>query len=408
MQKPDKIPVLFLDNTYTFGGAINSLLYLLRGIDKSKFTPILVTSQPEDFLRQKFAFVQWHHVKIKLPWVHNHIYKRITRYRLFNSGVGLKCINRIRFLYWLIFITVPEAVRYYKIGQQYKVRLVHLNNIMGSQLAGILAAKFLKVPCVAHLRDFEEVDKVTKLYAKLINSHIAISGAIKDNLSRLAVREDNIVIIHDAIDINDFDKNISCDYLRKEFNLGDQEKLFGIFGRVIEWKGIREFVRAAALVFQSLPKAKGFIVGDFSDGDKAYIKEVRELITHYGLDNHIILTGYRKDVPAIMQLMDVIVHASIKPEPFGMVLIEGMAMGKPIVATKMGGPLDIVIDGQTGFLVEPGDIKNMANSVLRILAEKPLAETMGRDGLDRVTALFTKERYARQVEKVYMHELGIG
>jgi glycosyltransferase involved in cell wall biosynthesis len=157
-----------------------------------------------------------------------------------------------------------------------------------------------------------------------------------------------------------------------------------------------------------LPKAKGFIVGDFSDGDKAYIKEVRELITHYGLDNHIILTGYRKDVPAIMQLMDVIVHASIKPEPFGMVLIEGMAMGKPIVATKMAGPLDIVTDGQTGILVEPGDIKNMATAVLRILAEKPLAKTMGRDGRDRVTALFTKERYARQVEKVYMHELGIG
>jgi glycosyltransferase involved in cell wall biosynthesis len=279
---------------------------------------------------------------------------------------------------------------------------------MGSQLAGILAAKFLKVPCVAHLRDFEEVDKVTKLYAKLINSHIAISEAIKDNLSRLAVQEDKIVIIHDAIDINDFDKNISCEYLRKEFNLEEQEKLFGIFGRVIPWKGIKEFVRAAALVFQSLPKAKGLIVGDFSDGDKTYVDEVRELITHYGLDNHIILTGYRKDVPAIMQLMDVIVHASIKPEPFGMVLIEGMAMGKPIVATKMGGPLDIVIDGQTGFLVEPGDIKNMANAVLRILAEKPLAETMGRDGHDRVTALFTKERYARQVEKVYMHELGIG
>jgi 3-keto-L-gulonate-6-phosphate decarboxylase len=98
---------------------------------------------------------------------------------------------------------------------------------MGSQLAGILAAKFLKVPCVAHLRDFEEVDKVTKLYAKLINSHIAISEAIKDNLSRLAVQEDNIVIIHDAIDIDDFDKKISCEYLRKEFNLGDRKNCSG-------------------------------------------------------------------------------------------------------------------------------------------------------------------------------------
>jgi glycosyltransferase involved in cell wall biosynthesis len=304
MQKSDKIPVLYLDNTYTFGGAINSLLYLLRALDKSRFTPILITAQPEDFLRQNFAFMERKHVKIKLPWVHNRIYKRIKGYKLFASGFGLKCVNRIRFLYWLIFITIPEAVRYYKIGRQHKVCLIHLNNIMGSQLAGILAAKFLRVPCIAHLRE--------------------------------AVKDDNIFIIHDAIDIDDFDNKISCEYLRKEFNLENDVKLFGIFGRIIKWKGIKEFVQAAALIFQTIPNTKAFIVGGFSDGDDTYVEEVKELISSYGLNDNIILTGYRKDVPAIMQLMDLVVHASTKPESFGMVLIEGMAMGKPIVTTKMG------------------------------------------------------------------------
>ncbi len=408
MQKPDKIPVLFLDNTYTFGGAINSLLYLLRAIDKTRFTPVLVTAQPEDFLRQNFAFMEWRHVEIKLPWVHNRIYKKITSYRVFSVGLGLKCINRVRFLYWLLFITLPEAVCYYKIGRQHKVRLVHLNNILGSQLAGILAAKFLMVPCVAHLRDFEEVDAVTKLYAKLIDSHIAISWAIKENLFRLAVPEEKISIIYDAIDFDDFNANISCDYLRVEFDLDEEEKLFGIFGRIVEWKGIKEFVRAAALVIKSTPNAKGFIVGDCSDGDKKILEEVRELITNLEMDENIILTGYRKDVPAFMQLMDVVVHASITAEPFGMVLIEGMAMGKPVVATKMGGPLDIVVDGKTGFLVGPANIEDLAKAVQRLLTEKTLAEVMGRNGHDRVVTLFTKERYARQVEEVYMHALGKG
>ncbi len=408
MQEPDKIPVLFLDNTYTFGGAINSLLYLLRAIDKTRFTPVLVTTQPEEFLRQNFAFMEWQRVEIRLPWVHNHVFKKITSYRFFSAGFCLKCVKRIRFLYWLLFVTLPEAVRYYRIGRQHKVSLVHLNNILGSQLAGILAAKFLQVPCVAHLRDFEEVDAITKLYAKLIDSHIAISGAIKENLSCLAVPEDKITIIYDAIDTDDFNAHITCDYLREEFDLNNDEKLFGIFGRIVAWKGIKEFVRAAALVVKSIPAAKGFIVGDCSDGDRKFLEEVRELITSYGIGRNIILTGYRKDVPAFMQLMNVVVHASIKAEPFGMVLIEGMAMGKPIVATKMGGPLDIVVDGQTGFLVEPANIEDLAKAVQRLLRESSLAEAMGRNGQDRVVKMFTKERYARQVEEVYIHALGRG
>lgn len=408
MQKTDKIPVLFLDNTYTFGGAINSLLYLLRALDKSRFMPILVTAQPEDYLHQNFNFMQWRHIEIKLPWVNNSIYKKITGFKLFSSGFGLKFVNRMRFLYWLLFVTLPEAFRYYQIGRQHKVRLVHLNNIMGSQLAGILAAKFLRVPCIAHLRDFEEVDGVTKFYAKLIDVHIAISGAIKENLLRLDVPVEKISLIHDAIDIDDFNKNISPQYLQQEFGIEKDEKLFGIFGRIVEWKGIKEFVRATALVIQSVPNAKGFIVGDCSDGDSAYLEEVKKLISKYKLEQKLILTGYRKDVPSLMQLMDVVVHASIKSEPFGMVLIEGMAMGKPIVATRMGGPLDIVEDGKTGFLVKPGDIEEMANAVERLLKEKTLAGAMGRNGRDRVVNFFTKERYARQVEDVYMHVLGRG
>lgn len=401
MHTPDKIPILFLDNSYTFGGAINSLLYLLRALDKSRFIPILVTAQPEVFLRQYFDFMKWHHVEIKLPWVHNRIYKRIISYRFFSSGFGLKCVNRIRFFYWLLFVTLPEAFHYYRIGRRYKVRIVHLNNILGSQLAGILAAKFLGVPCVAHLRDFENVTGVTQFYAKLIDMHIAISGAIKENLLRLAVPEEKISIIYDAIDLDDFNDQLSCEYLRHEFDIHNGTKLFGIFGRIIEWKGIKEFVRAAALVIQSLPKTKAFIIGDCSDGEKEYFAEVKELIAHYDLEQQIILAGYRKDVPAFMGLMDVVVHASIKPEPFGMVLIEAMAMGKPVVATKGGGPLDIVVEKETGYLVEVGDSNQMAEVIITLLNSPVTVKTMGESGKQRVREVFAKERYAKQVERVY-------
>jgi glycosyltransferase involved in cell wall biosynthesis len=266
----------------------------------------------------------------------------------------------------------------------------------------------LGVPCVGHLRDFEEVDRVTRLYARLIDLHIAISGAIKDNLLRLDVPDEKIVVVYDAIDLQDFDDTVSIGHLRQELGLNDEAQLFGIFGRIIAWKGIVEFVHAAALVIQSTANTKAFIVGDCSDGDSGYFKVVNELIAEYGLEEKIILTGYRTDVPALMQLMDVIVHASISPEPFGMVLIEAMAMKKPVVATRMGGPLDIMLDERTGFLVSPGNTKEMADAIERLLADKELASDMGRNGKKRVIDMFTKERYARQVEDVYVRLLGSG
>ncbi len=120
----------------------------------------------------------------------------------------------------MLFITLPEALLYWWIGRKHKVRLVHLNNIMGSQLAGILAAKMLNVPCIGHLRDFEEVDRVTKVYARLIDYHIAISGAIKDNLINLDVPREKIAVVYDAIDLQDFDDTVSMlSCVIREFNL---------------------------------------------------------------------------------------------------------------------------------------------------------------------------------------------
>jgi glycosyltransferase involved in cell wall biosynthesis len=83
------------------------------------------------------------------------------------------------------------------------------------------------------------------------------------------------------------------------------------------------------------------------------------------------------------------------------VLIEAMAMQKPVVATKMGGPLDIMLDGRTGFLVAPDDAEEMADAIERLLVNKELAAEMGKEGKNRVIDMFTKERYARQVEEIY-------
>lgn len=399
MKKPKAI--LILDNSFTFGGAINSLYHLLRALNKDRFVPVLVTGQPHAFIEEHFADCICHRYVPKLPWVDNRIYLRLASLSIFQVWPLKKLLNLGRFAYWLLFVTVPEAVRYYRLGRRHEVALVHLNNILGSQLAGIIAAKLLRVPCVAHLRDFEEIHPVTRFYAWLIDHHVAISGAIRDNLLQLGVPDEKITVVHDAIDLQEFNANIDCRYLLREFSLEAGQLRFGIFGRVVKWKGIREFILAVQHVIKTVPDAQGFVVGGLSDGDEAFLAEMKQLVEALGLQKNVLFTGYRKDVPALMQLMDVVVHASIRPEPFGMVVIEGMALGKPVVATRGGGPLDIVVDQQTGILVEMGDLQALGEAVAELLGDAAKRESMGRLGRSRVEALFANELYARRMEAVY-------
>ncbi|HOS28163.1 MAG TPA: glycosyltransferase [Deltaproteobacteria bacterium] len=401
MSRNNKIPILYLDNSYTFGGAINSLEYLVRALDKDRYEPILVTGQPEDFLSEHFSDITCYHIDLKLQWVNNDFYKALVSVPLFRNRFMLRTLDFLRGIYWIVFHDIPEALKYYRIGRRHNVKLVHLNNILGSQLSGILAAQMLGVPCVAHLRDFEKSSLSTRTHARLIHHHIAISSAIRDNLLELGVPREKISIIHDAIDLDEFNDAVDTGYLEKEYAVKPEHKLFGVFGRVIGWKGIREFILAAAKVIEKNPNARAFVVGSPSDGGEEYYNEVVELTKSLGIERNVVFTGYRKDVPALMKLMDVIVHSSITPEPFGMVVIEGMAMGKPVVATRGGGPIDIVAEGETGFLVQMGNSNEMAEKLLTLFNNKKLSSDMGRKGRARVELMFCKERYARQVEKVY-------
>lgn len=394
------VRILILDNSFTFGGAIISLCHLLRAIDRNRFTPVLVSGQPSEYLKDHFDCIWYHHVP-KLPWVNNRIYKKFAAIPIFRIRFFSMILSFSRFLYWFVSITLPDALKYYRLGKKHQVKLVHLNNILGSQLSGILAAKLMGVPCVAHLRDFEEVHPVTRFYARQIDHHVAISGAIRDNLRQLGVPDERITIVHDAIDLSEFNKEVESTHLLEEFRIFPEQPRYAIFGRVVDWKGIREFLYAARYIVDRIPDAKGFVVGGQSDGSEAFVQEMLNLAAELDLTDKVIFTGYRQDVAAMMKLMDVVVHASTSPEPFGMVIIEAMAMGKPVVATRGGGPLDIVIHGTTGFLVDMCDAEGLGLAVTTLLQTPELGKNMGALGRSRVEEFFANGLYAAKMEYIF-------
>lgn len=400
-----RMSILILDNTSAFGGAINSLSQLVRTLDKDRFEPIVVSGQAPGRLAEYFPGSICYHMVPKLSWINNQLFRGLVSIPLLGSGIGRQWANLLRYIYWLCVVYLPEGYRYYRLGKRHRVSAVHLNNIMGSQLSGIIAAKLLRVPCIAHLRDFEEVHPLTRCYGRMIDRHIAISSAIRENLLQLGIPAEKISLVHDGIELKSEPDKENCSELFEEFGVTTSNPRFGNFGRVTSWKGVREFLLAAQQVIGEIPHARAFVVGSSSAENAAFLEEMKQLAVDLGIEKQVVFTGYRRDVSKLMQFMDLIVHASTKPEPFGMVLIEGMAMAKPVVATRGGGPLDIVDDGRTGLLVNTGDVDGMARTVIDLLRAPERAKRMGRAGRARVEELFSNVRYATQMEEIY-NEIG--
>jgi glycosyltransferase involved in cell wall biosynthesis len=136
-------------------------------------------------------------------------------------------------------------------------------------------------------------------------------------------------------------------------------------------------------------------------GEEDYEREIRELATSLGLDDCLKFTGFRTDVPKLVQSLDVLVHASTTGEPFGQVIAEGMAACKPVVATLGGAVPEIVQDGVTGLLVPMGDAQSMAEAIIKLLSNPELAGQMGQAGRQRVEQHFTMEHVVKKVESIY-------
>ena len=125
------------------------------------------------------------------------------------------------------------------------------------------------------------------------------------------------------------------------------------------------------------------------------------------IEDKIIFTGFRRDVSILILALDVVVHASSTPEPFGLVVIEGMAAGKPIVATAAGGILDIVEDGVNGLLVPPKDAKALSRAILQIMSNPDRAKQMGVAARRRVAEKFTVQHQVKAVQELYDTILGV-
>ncbi|MBI5415776.1 MAG: GT4 family glycosyltransferase PelF [Candidatus Omnitrophica bacterium] len=174
-----------------------------------------------------------------------------------------------------------------------------------------------------------------------------------------------------------------------------------IVGRLTPLKGHTFFLRSMAKVIRAMPNIRVWIIGDAPAGKQAYKEELRILIKRLGIQEQVEFLGNRRDVPQLLAQADVLVLSTVTQEAFGRVILEAQAAGVPVVATQVGGVVDIIEDGRTGLLVPAKDIDAMAKAVMRVLNDKKTAAQMVLAAREKLEKEFTLEQMASRTVRVY-------
>jgi len=182
---------------------------------------------------------------------------------------------------------------------------------------------------------------------------------------------------------------------------GKSSYVISIVGRITPLKGHTYFLRAMAKVVRSMPYVTIWIIGDTPAKKADYRQELDVLVRRLGLSKSVEFLGTRSDVPELLAQTDVLVLSSTAPEAFGRVILEAQAVGVPVVATKVGGVIEIIDHEKTGLLVEPKDPDGMAQAVLRLLNDRKLAKQMAVAATEKLKDKFTLEKMASRTIAVY-------
>lgn len=336
------------------GGGQISLFLILRHINRTKFEPLVTTPTEGEF-------TEW-------------VKKETIPYHITPS----------RKLFSIIKKTKPSIIHCNSPTTKYAFR-------------SALIAKLLGIPFIWHVRVAESAEWKERFIATLSSKIVVISDTVKEKFAWIS-NKDKVVKIHNAVDTEIFRPGLNTESLLHEFDIKRGKKIIGIFSRLDPWKGHMLFFESASIIKDKIPNSIFLVVGE---GEEEYKNQLMSHVETLGLKNDIIFVGFRNDIPQLMNLCDVIVNPSIEPEPFGRTVIEAMACGKAVVATKMGGVVEVIKDNVTGILVSQINTSGLADPCIKLLENEGRAKEMGLMGRKRTEELFSALPITKKIEEIY-------
>ncbi|MDX1600397.1 MAG: glycosyltransferase family 4 protein [Anaerolineales bacterium] len=370
----------------TAGGSHQSLLDLVRHLDRDRVEPVVLFYENNRYSR-----------KIRDAGVPLILWDDEVSQELRRFAAGGR-VQRLR-------VMADAIARRRRLIKAEEIDLVHLNN---SPIIGwedwLPAARSTGTKCVANcLGSYEAPEGALARWAvSHFDRVVANSDHIARDLAAEGIPRARIRRVYPGVDTERVRERATRgrDEMASAIGLNPQHFWVVMVGHIRRWKGQHVLVRALEHLPEKLRMTtQAVLVGASGSFDKPYREELRREIKARGLQEQIHFLGERDDVPDLMRAADVLVHASVDPEPFGLVVVEGMALGKPVVASSLGGPAEIVTEG-TGVLYDPGDPSALARSLSLLANDAQRRHAMGRAGRKRAER-FSIHRSTADMQGIY-------
>ena len=381
--------ILFIHQSAELYGSDKTMLYFLSELDKSKYLPIIVLPFDGPLKTE----LEKNNIKVVIAPVLK-LYRKmfspknlLTFFKEYKNGI--KTLNELHKIY--------------------DFKLVYSHTL--AALIGILFAKKQKIKHLWHVQEiiakpvffnfcFKKILSLECNHKVVYDSFATMNFWIENNAKLTAKSE----AVWNGIEVN----NISTYYeselleLRSHFFLAGQNNIvIALVGRINSWKGQTLLLNAFQSIANKYPAAKLVFLGSAPPNQEVFEIDLKNKIQEYQLEKRVVMIPFQKEIQKFWNAIDIAVVPSTEPEPFGMVVIEAMLAKKPVIASNHGGPTEIVVDHETGFLFEQNNEKSLAEALKKLIENPELRKSYGENGYKRVLTKFSLQNHVAHFKKIF-------
>lgn len=380
------INILFVHQSAELYGSDKTLLLLLQNLDKKLFFPVVIL--PNDGpLKDKLLQLN----------IEVHIAPVLKLHRkMFNPTNLILFIKQIR--------TGVKAMDL--LNKKHHFDIVYSNTL--AVLLGIIFASKRNIKHIWHVHEIIKSPRLFKIAFQKMLTLKSNSVVVYNSLATQRFWDVNKIIISKSLAIQngqelaeiDLDDSAKKQLRKTLFNV-DNEVVIALIGRISRWKGQLVLLESFKHLTEHNKNIKLVFVGSTPPNQEEFLDNLQQEIIHYQLENDVIIVPFQENISAVWHAIDIAVVPSTEPEPFGLVALEAMLAQKPVVASNHGGLSEIVLNNETGFLVEPTNVQSLTNALELLITNTEMRSTFGANGYKRAKNEFSVEKYVNNFEDLF-------
>ena len=396
--KPSAKPlkVLVIESGEGVGGSAFSMYRVVKYLDKARYAPHVYVYYDSAAFREIAEY--------GIPVTRLPLHRPFPHVMLENDTVLRRFRNFVSLYGNLLAETLSNGLRLARLIRRENYAIVHCNNGFFENFAAAFAARITRTPCVTHIRGTEPLMKIERVLHHWISKIIVLNQEMLRVYSE-AFGAEKVRLIPNGVDLDLFQVN-DAEQVRNEFSIGSDEFLIGTFARIVEGKGIPEFIDVAARAFAECKNLRFLVAGGGAKHDNSFELSMQARARDLGLGDRLIFTGWRDDIPDCMSATDLVLQISTTyPEGMSLAPIEAMALAKPVIVSDNPGYEGVIEDQQSGFLIPSGNLDALVRLVCELAQNREYAKKIGQNAHARFLSNFEYRIVVAQVQDVYRQAL---